>query len=137
MDCLLAVLRICCKSLPTPDAVHQADPPTVGMAASCGSDAGCSPGSGRSSAQADFAQQPPHPTPNALLCEMRASVRQHDRLEPLSADRYKVQFTADQELKDKLDRARDLLRHANPSGDLGVIVNRALDLLDRPPQKAP
>jgi hypothetical protein len=40
-----------------------------------------------------------------------------------------VQFTADQALKDKLERARDLLRHANPSGDIAVIMDRALDLL--------
>jgi hypothetical protein len=53
----------------------------------------------------------------------------HASLRPLSADRYKVQFTADQALKDKLERARDLLRHANPSGDLGIVMDRALDLL--------
>jgi hypothetical protein len=50
-------------------------------------------------------------------------------IEPLSAQRYRVQFTADAELKQKLEQARDLLRHAHPSGDFAPIVSRALDLL--------
>jgi 5-methylcytosine-specific restriction endonuclease McrA len=40
-----------------------------------------------------------------------------------------VQFTASAELKGKLARAADLMRHTNPSGDLSVVVERALDLL--------
>jgi len=51
------------------------------------------------------------------------------RIEPLSAARYRVQLTVSAELKHKLDQARDLLRHRNPSGDLAVVVERALDLL--------
>ena len=51
------------------------------------------------------------------------------RIEPLAAQRYKVQFTADAELKSKLELAQDLLRHAHPSGDFGLIIGRALDLL--------
>lgn len=51
------------------------------------------------------------------------------RVDPLSEARYRVQFTADGALKAKLDRARELLRHRNPSGDLGPIVERAVDLL--------
>ena len=50
-------------------------------------------------------------------------------VEPLSPARYKVQFTADERLKHKLDRVTELLRHANPSGDLAAIVERAVDLL--------
>jgi hypothetical protein len=50
-------------------------------------------------------------------------------VEPLSAASYKVQFTASQALKDKLDRARELLSHANPSGDLAVLMERAMDAL--------
>ncbi len=48
---------------------------------------------------------------------------------PLSEDRYKVQFTANGKLRDKLNRAMELMRHSNPSGDLAAIVERALDLL--------
>lgn len=43
--------------------------------------------------------------------------------------RFKMQLTASSELRDKLERARDLMSHANPSGDLAVVVERALDLL--------
>ena len=50
-------------------------------------------------------------------------------LVPLAEGRYKVQFTADAELRNKLELARDLMRHAVPSGDLAIIVARALDLL--------
>jgi hypothetical protein len=48
---------------------------------------------------------------------------------PLSAARYKVQFTADQRLHDKLKQAQDLLRHQAPDGDLAIVLERALDLL--------
>jgi hypothetical protein len=50
-------------------------------------------------------------------------------VEPLSPRRYRIQFTADADLKEKLERARDLLRHALPSGDFAPILARALDLL--------
>lgn len=51
------------------------------------------------------------------------------RIEPLSEARYKVQLTASAELRSKLERARDLMRHGNPTGDLAVVVERALDAL--------
>jgi 5-methylcytosine-specific restriction endonuclease McrA len=50
-------------------------------------------------------------------------------VEPLAEGRYKVQFTADAELKSKLELARDLMRHTLPGGELSAIVTRALDLL--------
>jgi hypothetical protein len=51
------------------------------------------------------------------------------QLVPLSATRHKVQFTASDELRKKLERAQDLMRHANADGDLAVVVERAVDLL--------
>ena len=59
------------------------------------------------------------------------------RIEPLSEARYKVQLTAGAELKAKLERACDLMRHRNPSGDLAVVLDTALDLLSmtRPPAR--
>ena len=51
------------------------------------------------------------------------------RIEPLAPTRYRVEFTARAELKEKLDRAADLLRHSHPTGDVPAIVERALDLL--------
>jgi len=50
-------------------------------------------------------------------------------VEPLSKARYKIQLTADKELKEKLCLARDLMRHIQPDGDLAPILSRALDLL--------
>ena len=51
------------------------------------------------------------------------------RIEPLSEARYGVQLTASSELKEKLERACDLMRHRNPRGDLAVVIDAALDLL--------
>jgi hypothetical protein len=48
---------------------------------------------------------------------------------PLSPDRYKVQFTASRDTYDKLQRARDLLRHVIPDGDPAAVFDRALDAL--------
>ncbi|HTQ47806.1 MAG TPA: HNH endonuclease, partial [Polyangiaceae bacterium] len=51
------------------------------------------------------------------------------QLVPLSESRHAVQFTASDELREKLERAQDLMRHANARGDLSVVVERAVDLL--------
>lgn len=51
------------------------------------------------------------------------------RIGPLSEARFKVQLTAGAELKAKLERAQDLMRHRNPSGDLAVVLEAAVDLL--------
>lgn len=51
------------------------------------------------------------------------------RPRPLSEGRYKVQFTASAELARKLERAVALMRHRNPTGDLAVVAEAALDLL--------
>jgi len=47
-------------------------------------------------------------------------------VEPLSLSRYKIQFTAGQELHDDLERLRALLRSEVPDGDLAAIVGRAV-----------
>lgn len=43
-------------------------------------------------------------------------------LEPLAPERYRVQFNADREAHDGIVRARDLMRHSNPSGDLDEVM---------------
>jgi len=48
---------------------------------------------------------------------------------PLGPARYKVQLTAPEELHAKLLRARELLRHRIPSGDLAQVMDLALDAL--------
>jgi hypothetical protein len=51
------------------------------------------------------------------------------RVKPLSAMRWSVQFTASQELHDKIERARELSSHALPGGELAPLFERALDAL--------
>ena len=46
---------------------------------------------------------------------------------PLCAARFKVQFTASQELHDKLRAAQNLLGHAVPSGDLAQVFEQRFD----------
>jgi hypothetical protein len=50
-------------------------------------------------------------------------------IEPLAPARYRVEFTAGAELKLKIERAANLMRHTHPSGELSVLVERAVDLL--------
>jgi len=50
-------------------------------------------------------------------------------IEPTSAARFRVQFSASGELVEKIQHAVDLMRHRNPSGDLEVMFERAVDLL--------
>jgi hypothetical protein len=52
-------------------------------------------------------------------------------LVPIAPARFKVQFTAGAELEGKIARARALLRHQIPDGDLAAIVDRAVTLLLR------
>ena len=61
----------------------------------------------------------PGPTP----CASRG------RAEPLSAERWSVQFTASAELHAKIEQAKELLSHAVPNGDLATLFERALDTL--------
>ena len=58
--------------------------------------------------------------------------RQHRaqaRVEPLSAQSYRVEFTASAELHAKLEHAQNLLSHAVAPGNLGELFERALDEL--------
>ena len=47
-------------------------------------------------------------------------------LQPLAPGRYRVQFTAGAELRDKLERLRALLRSEVPDGDLAAIIEKAV-----------
>ena len=48
------------------------------------------------------------------------------RVEPLSPGRYRVQFTASTELRDKLERLTALMRSSVPDGDLAAIIEHAV-----------
>jgi hypothetical protein len=52
-----------------------------------------------------------------------------DVVRPLAEDRYEVRFTASAGTCEKLQAAKDLLRHAIPGGDTGEIIDRALTAL--------
>jgi RuvA, C-terminal domain len=71
----------------------------------------------------------PATTAGELGLPLAAPVPAPARIEPISAARYRVQLTASAALCGKLERARDLMRHRNPTGDLGEVVEAALDLL--------
>jgi hypothetical protein len=51
------------------------------------------------------------------------------RVEPIAAGRYRVQFTASFEQKQKLEQALDLMAHRNPARDLAALVERGTELL--------
>jgi hypothetical protein len=53
-------------------------------------------------------------------------LRRLQRLDPLSEDRHLLQVTISKELKEKLELARDLMSDANPSGDLAMVLERAI-----------
>ena len=57
------------------------------------------------------------------------------RLEPLSADRYGVHFTADGEFCALLERVRGLAGHRLPSGDLMTLLKRGLEAYERELEK--
>jgi 5-methylcytosine-specific restriction endonuclease McrA len=64
-----------------------------------------------------------------------AGTRSAPRLEPLSADRFAVRFTADAEFKELLERARALVSHRQPDGDLMTLIKLGLDALVRETEK--
>jgi hypothetical protein len=64
-----------------------------------------------------------------LVALLPATPRTRVSIEPLSSDRFLVKFTASRTMKEKLALACDLLRHANPKGDLSIVLERAVDLL--------
>jgi 5-methylcytosine-specific restriction endonuclease McrA len=53
------------------------------------------------------------------------------RLEPLSANRYGVRFTADGEFRELLERVRGLAGHRLPGGDLATLMKRGLEAYER------
>jgi hypothetical protein len=64
------------------------------------------------------ASAPPPPSP-----PLRPAVS------PLAPERYKLQFTIGEKTLEKLELAKDMLRHAVPSGDLSEVFDRALTVL--------
>ncbi len=71
------------------------------------------------------------------LCDVLAAVpvprlpapAPREPVRPLSPDRYQITFTATGSVREKLELAQDLLRHAIPHGDPAQVIERALDVL--------
>ncbi len=57
----------------------------------------------------------------------KPDVRDSIRIDPLSADRFGVHFTADTEFLELLERVRALASHRQPGGDLLPIMKRGLE----------
>jgi 5-methylcytosine-specific restriction endonuclease McrA len=68
------------------------------------------------------------PTPAPSVREPRAPV-QPGLVAPLGLERYKIQFTADAQLRAKLEKAQDLLGPSVGRHDLAAVFSKALDLL--------
>lgn len=104
---------------PAPERVGGVDPlsasshQTAGSIALAETDPDDEPAPGR---VADAAHQP-------------APGRVRTRVSALSAGRYALQCTIDQETRDLLRRAQALLGHSVAPGDMGMVLNRALALL--------
>jgi 5-methylcytosine-specific restriction endonuclease McrA len=79
------------------------------------------PDSGDSSSTPAFTLEPTESS--------HAKVPERARVEQLSAARFRVEFTASAELREKLELCRDLMSHANPRRDLAVVIERAVDSL--------
>jgi 5-methylcytosine-specific restriction endonuclease McrA len=121
------------RKLPSSSSVETAH---LGDAAppSAAADSTCVP-----AAEAPACQQPPPPAqqsmpaaPDERTHARRATVaaaKPRAVVAPLTPNRYLLRITLSAEARARLDRARDLLRHAVPSGDPAVIVDRALTAL--------
>ena len=73
---------------------------------------------------------PPTITPlPTLLPAMAAEPSPPARIEPLAPSRHRLELTVSDAVRAKLERARDLLGHRIPSGDLEAVLDEALDAL--------
>ncbi len=81
-----------------------------------------------------LAQRSPRPDVKSRIRKLRVqagavAAGPSATVEPRSAASYRLQLNMSESLKQKLSLASDLMSHSNPSGDLAVVVERALDLL--------
>jgi hypothetical protein len=72
------------------------------------------------------AQLEPHPDADVDLRLVGAPSSRPPTIEPVAPARYKVQFTASAELRDKLERLQGLMRSTNPGVDLTTIIEAAV-----------
>lgn len=51
------------------------------------------------------------------------------QVEPIAEDRFRFEVSLSREAKEKLELARDLISHSNPTGDWAIVIERAVDAL--------
>ena len=78
---------------------------------------------GRSRRRIDEILAARFPRPDA-----KESIRRNREIEPTSADRYRVQFTADAKLRELIERACALCPERRPEGELAHVITRGLEL---------
>src|SRR6187431_1091109 len=81
--------------------------------------------------QKAFVESRSHEPSTALLAVGASEAPKPARLEPLSADRYGVHFTADGEFRELLERVRGLAGHRLPHGDLMTLRKHGLEAYER------
>jgi hypothetical protein len=86
-----------------------------------------SPGASPDSAQGELRLPPPSTDSMRIASSVTTSTRAI--LEPLAEDRFLVKVTLTRTTRDKLELARDLMRHRNPDGRLDAVLEAALDAL--------
>jgi 5-methylcytosine-specific restriction endonuclease McrA len=65
----------------------------------------------------------------ALLATRFPARDEPAHMRAVSPERFRIEFTASTELREKLERCLDLSSHANPKRDLGFVIERATELL--------
>jgi hypothetical protein len=75
-------------------------------------------------------------TEMAAAVNSSAAARRPTVIAPLAPRRYLIRMTVGEETHEKLQRARDLLRHVIPDGDPATIVDRALTVLLQQTERA-
>ena len=80
-------------------------------------------------AQSPIAAHPPGTSGAGAAGSPRTQAVQRGIIAPLSAETFRVEFTAPAAFRDKLREAQDLLRHRVPDGNLAEVLGRALDVL--------
>jgi hypothetical protein len=60
-----------------------------------------------------------------VACPGQGAAASRGRLEPLSSMTYRVELTVSAELRDKIERARELVSHSVPNGELSAVLERS------------
>jgi hypothetical protein len=96
-----------------------------------GADAGTPGGACAGTGPSDSAEASSRPLPSDPAGPPSLTARRSAEIKPLSPDRYRYQLTIGGATLEKLRLAKDMLRHALPSGDDEAVLDRALSALLR------